>query len=81
MLWRPLVTGRAEPNATRMILGLVASQKCLTDPVRSIKVVLGALNDSFEVGAFEQSNTAHKPSPVPVSWFALWLRAVILYAL
>ena len=60
-LWGPLGAGRAETNATRMIFGLVASEKMSN---RSIKVVLGALNDSFEVGALQQSKTGHKASPV-----------------
>ena len=65
-LWGPLGAGRTETNATRMILGLVASEKMSN---RSIKVVLSALNDSFEVGALQQSKTAHKTSPVPALRF------------
>ena len=47
--------GRAETNATRVILGSMASRKVSN---RSIKVVLGALNDEFEVGALQKSRPA-----------------------
>ena len=50
-----LGTGRAETNATRVISGSMASRKVSN---RSIKVVLGALNDEFEVGASQKSRPA-----------------------
>ena len=65
-LWGPQGAARAETNVTRMIFELVASEKMSN---RSIKVVLSALHDSFEVGALQQSKTAHMTSPVPALWF------------
>ena len=50
-----LGAGRAETNTTRMIFRLVASGNVSN---RSIKVVLGALNDEFEVGALQKSRPA-----------------------
>ena len=67
-LWEPLGAGRAQTNATRIIFRLVTSENMSN---RSIKVVIGALNDEFEVGALprqksltRQSKIAHKASPV-----------------